>query len=218
MPARGNDPRGAPWTQRCREQRTRSAEPWTFTSRSAARAFVQRIDVLGDEKEPPAARHLPALDGGERAMGGVRLLVQHDVEVARVPRPASGRILLEVPVGAELGDVALPHRPGVGAAEGRDAARETHARTGDDDEIAGAHIVEGGGEGCTGVGVVHGYRAGSGSQGLSGSSVPRFPHPIRARRIVQFRGARRRSAVTSPPGGRDQSIPAPSASRAGERG
>ena len=122
----------------------------------ASRALVQRIDVLRDEQEPPAASHLPALEGGEREMGGVRLLVQHDVEPARVPRPASGRVLLEVPVRPELGDVALPHRARIGAAEGRDAAREAYAGAGDDDEVSGADLLDGGGEGCAGVVVAHG--------------------------------------------------------------
>ena len=110
----------------------------------ASCALVERVDVLGDEQETAAARHLPALDGGERTMGGVRLLLQHDVEPARVPRPASGRVLLEVTVRAELGDVALPHGAGVGAAEGRDAAREADPGAGDDGERTGADTLTGG--------------------------------------------------------------------------
>ena len=112
-----------------------------------ARLLVQRVDVLGDQEEVAAAFHLPALQGGEGAVGRIGLRVEQTREAVQEPLPPGHRIAQEEGIRADLGDVAVPDGARIGAAEERQAARGADAGAGHHHDEAGAHPAQGCGEG-----------------------------------------------------------------------
>src|SRR5262249_7814819 len=93
-----------------------------------------------------AATGVPALEGDERLVGGVRARLEHAIEALHVPAPRAHRVALEVGAGAELGDVARPDGAGGAAAEGGGAGGDADAGAGDHHQPARAEGPQGGGE------------------------------------------------------------------------
>ncbi len=69
-----------------------------------ARGLVQRVDVLGAQKEPIAE---PLLEGGQREVGGVWRHRERLGPPLRVESPDQRRVAREAPGGRDVLDVVL---------------------------------------------------------------------------------------------------------------
>jgi len=141
---------------------------------TAARALVQPIDILGDERDPRAL-----LQVGQRPVGRVRLGGRDQPAPPVVPAPDQFGIAGESRRrGQVLGSIAAPQRVGA-APEGRDAAAGRDAGSGQHGD-AGLRR-DGGADLCQrlgGAGAVAGANASLGVQGRSFALAARRPGAI----------------------------------------